>query len=45
MTIGTYILVSLIKIVIALCDYEGKAPQLSPQLIDEACHAYFVGNA
>ncbi len=32
----------ILKIVLALCEYEGSTPHLSPQLIDEACHAYFV---
>ncbi len=34
----------LLKIVRALCDYEGVTPQLTPNLIDEACHSYFVGS-
>ena len=32
----------LIKIVKALCEYEGSPPHLSPSLIDEACTSYFV---
>ncbi len=32
----------ILKIVLALCEYEGKPAQLSPQLIDEACRSYFV---
>lgn len=32
----------ILKIVIALCEYEGRPVGLSPQLIDEACRAYFV---
>jgi hypothetical protein len=32
----------LLKIVKALCDYEGTPTQLSPMLIDEACQSYFV---
>jgi predicted ATPase with chaperone activity len=32
----------ILKIVLALCEYEGKPVQLSPQLIDEACRSYFV---
>ncbi len=32
----------ILKIVISLCEYEGKPVTLSPQLIDEACRAYFV---
>jgi hypothetical protein len=35
----------ILRIVLALCEYEGKPPQMSPQLIDEACRAYFVGSA
>jgi predicted ATPase with chaperone activity len=35
----------ILKIVLALCEYEGRPPQMSPQLIDEACRAYFVGSA
>ncbi len=34
----------LIKIVSALCNYEGIPLQLTPDLIDEACKSYFVGN-
>jgi predicted ATPase with chaperone activity len=26
----------------ALCEYEGTTPQLTPQLLDEACRIYFV---
>jgi len=32
----------ILKICISLCDYEDKPVQLSPQLVDEACRAYFV---
>ncbi len=32
----------ILRIVKALCEYEGAQPRLSPQLIDEACRAYFV---
>ena len=32
----------LLKIVAGLCDYGSVAYQLTPQLIDEACRAYFV---
>jgi predicted ATPase with chaperone activity len=32
----------ILKIVVALCEYDGKPPQLSPQVIDDACHSYFV---
>jgi hypothetical protein len=32
----------ILKIVVALCEYDGKPPQLSPQLIDDACRSYFV---
>jgi len=33
----------LIRIVRALCEYEGISPQLTPDLIDHACLSYFVG--
>jgi len=32
----------LLRIVSALCDYEGSPPHLTPELIDEACLGYFV---
>lgn len=32
----------LLKIVKSLCEYENKPLQMSPSLIDDACHAYFV---
>ena len=32
----------LIKTVVSICTYEGVQPKLSPELIDEACRAYFV---
>ncbi|GAB4550922.1 MAG: AAA family ATPase [Anaerolineae bacterium] len=32
----------LLKIVKALCEYEGKPVTLTPQLLDDACKAYFV---
>ncbi len=32
----------VIKTVVAICEYEGAEPRLSPQLIDEACISYFV---
>jgi predicted ATPase with chaperone activity len=32
----------LLRIVKALCNYEGIPPQLTPALIDEACQSYFV---
>jgi Mg-chelatase subunit ChlI len=32
----------ILKIVRALCEYEGKPPTLNPQLIDDACRSYFV---
>lgn len=32
----------LLRIVANLCDYSGVPYQLTPQLIDEACRAYFV---
>ena len=32
----------IVKIVVALCDYEGIPPRLTPALVDEACFSYFV---
>ena len=32
----------IIKTVIAICEYEGIQPHLTPALIDEACISYFV---
>ncbi|MBN1200552.1 MAG: ATP-binding protein [Anaerolineae bacterium] len=32
----------ILKIVVAMCEYEGMTPRLTPQLIDEACQSYFV---
>jgi len=32
----------LIRTVVSICNYEGVAPRLTPDLIDEACQAYFV---
>ena len=32
----------LLKIVIALCEYDGSPPHLTQALIDEACRSYFV---
>lgn len=32
----------ILKTITALCEYEGVQPRLSPDLIDEACRAYFV---
>lgn len=32
----------LLKIAKAMCDYEGRPLQLTQQLIDDACHSYFV---
>ncbi|HEX3049264.1 MAG TPA: hypothetical protein VHP83_01305 [Aggregatilineaceae bacterium] len=32
----------ILKIVVAMCEYEGVPPRLTPQLIDEACRSYFV---
>jgi predicted ATPase with chaperone activity len=34
----------LLKIIRALCKYEGNPPKLTPELIDEACFSYFVGS-
>jgi hypothetical protein len=32
----------IIRTAVALCDYEGTPPKLTPDLIDEACRTYFV---
>jgi len=32
----------LLKIVVALCQYDGSPLRLTPELIDEACSSYFV---
>jgi len=32
----------LLKIIVALCEYEGIQPKLTPELMDEACRNYFV---
>jgi predicted ATPase with chaperone activity len=32
----------LIKTIVAICDYVGIAPNMTPDLIDEACSCYFV---
>ncbi len=32
----------IIRTIIALCDYEGIQPKLTPELIDDACRTYFV---
>jgi predicted ATPase with chaperone activity len=32
----------LLKTLIAVCDYVGIAPQMTPELLDEACSCYFV---
>lgn len=32
----------ILRVIIALCNYIGEEPHLSPDLIDEACDAYFV---
>jgi hypothetical protein len=32
----------LLRSVLALCDYEGLQPCMTPELIDEACRCYFV---
>ena len=32
----------IIKTILSICDYESIPPTLSPELIDEACHCYFV---
>jgi predicted ATPase with chaperone activity len=35
----------LLKIIVAMCEYEGIPVRLTPQLIDEACRSYFVEGA
>jgi predicted ATPase with chaperone activity len=35
----------ILKIIVAMCEYEGTQPRLTPQLIDEACLGYFVEGA
>ncbi|MBN1285207.1 MAG: ATP-binding protein [Anaerolineae bacterium] len=32
----------LLRVIISLCEYVNEEPHLSPELIDEACDAYFV---
>jgi predicted ATPase with chaperone activity len=32
----------ILRVVKALCEYGGEQPHLTPELIDEACQAYFV---
>ncbi len=32
----------IVKVIIAICDYEGVPVQITPELIDEACECYFV---
>jgi hypothetical protein len=32
----------ILKTIVALCEYEGSTPHMTPELIDEACSAYFV---
>jgi predicted ATPase with chaperone activity len=32
----------LLKTLIAICDYAGVPPQLTPELLDESCSCYFV---
>ncbi len=32
----------IIKTIISICEYAGVQPQLTPELIDEACESYFV---
>jgi len=32
----------LLSIIVAMCDYEGISPSITPELIDEACYSYFV---
>ena len=32
----------IIKTMLSICDYESIPPQMTPELIDEACNCYFV---
>jgi predicted ATPase with chaperone activity len=32
----------ILKTILAICEYEGSIPRLTPDLIDEACQSYFV---
>ncbi len=32
----------ILKTVIAICEYAGTPPQMTPELLDEACSCYFV---
>lgn len=32
----------ILRIIRAICEYEGSAPRMTPELIDEACASYFV---
>jgi hypothetical protein len=32
----------ILKVIVALCEYEGSEPRMTPELIDEACESYFV---
>ena len=32
----------IVKTIVAICEYEEIRPQLTPELIDEACQSYFV---
>ncbi len=34
----------LLKTLLAICDYAGIPPQMTPDLLDEACSCYFVGS-
>jgi predicted ATPase with chaperone activity len=35
----------LLRTLIAICDYAGITPQMTPELLDEACSCYFVDTA
>jgi len=35
----------LLKTLLAICDYAGIPPQMTPELLDESCSCYFVGGA
>lgn len=32
----------ILKTILAICEYTGETPSMSPQMIDEACASYFV---
>jgi hypothetical protein len=32
----------ILKVLVAICEYDGSPPHMTPELIDEACRSYFV---